>query len=287
MKMFKGRNNSLRHQLRRTWTRLRGDYPKRLPDFLVIGATRSGTTTLNRILGAHPEIFVPPGKELHYFNNERLFRDDLSGYRELFGGYSGQRIIGEVTPSYWKSGAVFGPNGERLNAAGVDALKRIAIALPDAKLVVSLRDPLDRLRSGYIKNFYQGRIDHSLERDVALEATSKSVLEPIRGAQYHLNIQRILELFPQENLKIMIFEEWTRDQATAIPDLFSFLGADPNVPLAPVASNNAERYRKASDRRTPEPDLSPEARRRVIDATAESRAWLEDFLGRELPWERE
>lgn len=65
MALFAGRNNKLHHVARQTLTRLRGDYPDRLPDFMVIGATRSGTTTLNRTLGTHPQIFVPKNKELH------------------------------------------------------------------------------------------------------------------------------------------------------------------------------------------------------------------------------
>lgn len=287
MKMFKGRNNSLRHQLQRTWTRLRRDYPKRQPDFLVIGATRSGTTTLNRILGAHPEIFVPPGKELHYFDNDRLYRPDLSGYRELFGGYRGQRLVGEVTPSYCDKGALYDVDGRTRTGLGDDPIRRIASAMPDARRVISLRDPLKRIKSIYLKNFNQGKISHSLEEELRNEASGNSILRLVGRSQYREALQHVLAHFPKGNLKVLIFEEWTRDQAATIPDLFSFLGADPNVALDPVASNNSERYRKASDCRIPDGTLIPETRRRVIEATAESRAWCEDFLGRELPWERE
>lgn len=282
--MFKGRNNSLRHQMRRTLTRLRGDYPKRLPDFLVIGATRSGTTTLNRILSGHPDIFVPPGRELHYFDNDTLYRQDLSGYRELFGAYRGQRLIGEVTPSYCDKGALYDVNGKIRTGLKDDAIGRIWMAMPNVRLVISLRDPLKRIRSIYLKNFNQGKISHSLEEELRNEASGKSVLHLVSRSQYGEALQHVLAHFPPSNLKVMIFEEWTRDQVTAIPDLFAFLGADPNVTLDPVASNNAERYRKASDARTPEPDLSPKTRRTVIEATTDSRVWLENFLGRELPW---
>lgn len=283
---FKGRNNGIPSRMRRICTRLRGDYPRRLPDFLVIGATRSGTTTLTRILQSHPQIFVPP-IELHYFNNESLYRFDLAGYRELFGGYRGEPHIGEVTPSYCDKGALYDAEGVIRTKREDDSIRRIARAMPDVKLIISLRDPLSRMRSIYLKNFNQYKISSSLQDELLNEDSGRSNLRLISRSQYKEALQHVLAYFPRDNLRVMIFEEWTCDQPTEIRNLFAFLGAEPNVKFNPVASNNAERYRKLSDPRIPDVSLSPEVRRMFIDATAESRAWLEEYLGRKLPWANE
>ena len=283
---LQGRNNSLRHRIRRIVTRLRADYPRRMPDFLVIGASRSGTTTLNRILGSHPEVFVPAG-ELHYFDNDALYAPDLAGYRGLFGGYTGQPVIGEVTPSYCDKGALYDARGKMCTGLDDDPIRRIARAMPDVRLVMSLRDPLSRIRSMYLKNFSQGKFSYSLQEALELERSGIPVVRFLGRSDYKANVENILAHFPRENLKIMIFEEWTRDQARAIPDLFAFLGASPDVALKPVASNDAGRYRKAEDTRTPDPDVSTETRRKLIEDTRESTVWLEKFLGRELPWAKE
>jgi hypothetical protein len=221
---------------------------------------------------------------LHYFDNDALYREDLSGYRELFAGYRGQRLIGEVTPSYCDKGTIYDVNGKARVGVADDPIRRIARAMPTCRLIISLRDPLARITSMYFKNFYQGKTSRSLEDELRAEASGASALRLLSRCQYCDIVQACLAQFPKTNLKVLIFEEWTSDQATAASELFSFLGTDPTVCLRDHASNNAERYRRARDARTADADLSPEMRGKLIDATGASRVWLEDFLGRELPW---
>ncbi len=98
-----------------------------LPDFLVIGAQKAGTTWLHQNLLCHEEIFVPQKKELHYFNSD--LKLSLFGYSDYFSGAQG-KVIGEVTPAY----SIL-PDGD------IELVKRI---LPDVKLVFLMRNPVER-----------------------------------------------------------------------------------------------------------------------------------------------
>ncbi len=103
-----------------------GDEPTRLPDFLIIGAMRSGTTSLYRYLGAHPEVFMTP-KELQFFTEH--FSRGLDWYRRQFVTAGHRSVLGEATADY---------------LARESAMQRIAHTLPTVKMIASLRNPVDR-----------------------------------------------------------------------------------------------------------------------------------------------
>lgn len=202
----------------------------------------------------------------------------------LFGGYRNERFVGEVTPSYWEKGAIYNSAGRIESNIRHDAIVRIAQAIPSIRLIISLRDPVERMKSIYIKNFNQGKISHSLEEEVRLEKIGRGKLRLLERSSYHIYINHILEHFPRESINILIFEEWTRGNTSSIQDLFRFIGASPDASLMPVLSNEAGRYRKLLDERRPDASLSTESRRYLIEATAESRNYLERLLEAALPW---
>ncbi|MCZ6665387.1 MAG: sulfotransferase, partial [Gammaproteobacteria bacterium] len=70
-------------------------------NFVIAGASRSGTTSLYHYLGSHPDIFLPDTKEQWYFNCDDVYRKGLSAYRRKFSGWNGQAMIGDITPSYF------------------------------------------------------------------------------------------------------------------------------------------------------------------------------------------
>lgn len=259
----------------------RDDVPDRYPDFLVIGATRSGTTTLNHVIGSHPEIFIPFDKELHYFDRNDRFSEDLEGYKELFSGYGGERFIGEVTPSYWKLRIRSKENPGEF----IDPVHRISVCLPYVKLIVSLRDPLTRLKSAYTKEFYNGRLSKDLEHYLRLDKSGEKKFGLLSSClKYHKNLGHILKLFPREALKVLIFEEWTGNQIETMRSVFSFIGADPYFSIAPVSVNASSRYRTDGEAREPNSEISLEMREYVIEAAAKNRRWIEKFLERPVPW---
>src|SRR5688572_14326389 len=128
-----------------SWNRTAPDHDPqaagaRLPDFLIVGAMRSGTTSLHKYLQAHPDVFVASGKEVHFF--DRRYGRGLDWYRSRFAGVTTERVVGEATPAY-----MYDEN----------AIARIAHDLPDARLIVVLRNPVDRAYSHYWRNRSRGR----------------------------------------------------------------------------------------------------------------------------------
>src|SRR5687768_5412221 len=107
-------------------------------NFLVMGAQKSGTTALAYFLMQHPEIYMPPDKEVHFFDNDRLFRGrsavDYRAYHNALNVPPGARMVGEATPiyMYWKP-----------------APKRIKQYNPVTKMIFILRNPIDRAYSHY------------------------------------------------------------------------------------------------------------------------------------------
>lgn len=98
-----------------------------LPDFVLAGAMRSGSSSLFRYLNDHPAIFMPAEKELHYF--DRGLDRGLDWYRERFQAAAPGQLLGEATPGY---------------LASEDALSRMVETLPDVRVLMVLRDPVSR-----------------------------------------------------------------------------------------------------------------------------------------------
>ena len=103
-----------------------------LPTYLIAGTVRSGTTSLHRALRRHPEVFAPGEKELHFF--DRQFDRGVGWYESLFADAPGTGPVGEATPNY-----VYDDH----------AVERMAGVVPDARVVVLLRDPVERAYSQY------------------------------------------------------------------------------------------------------------------------------------------
>ena len=275
-------------RLRRAARRLIGDLPSTGPDFFVVGATRAGTTWLHHALRAHPDIFLPEAKELQYFNRDRRYRTDLAGYRPLFRGWRGERVVGEATPLYMVAGGLYDDTGAYRIGGEDDAIARIARHFPAAKLVVSLRDPATRIPSIYEKNLRQRKLDEPLaqllERELAGEP---SVLNLLYLNDYRTHLENIFARFPSEQVKMVLFEDWRSDPKPGVEGLQRFLGVDPvfSEPAAEGAANRRERFGEldeAAIRRlcaVPEPLMAA-----VLAALGPGRTWVEDLIGRELPW---
>lgn len=203
-----------------------------LPNFLVIGAGRSGTTSLHHYLRAHPDVYLPAVKSpSHFFCVDRQISDDPlvhhvtrnyfvpdpSAYEALFDDVTGQRAIGEVSPVY---------------LATVHAAPRIAERLPGVRLIAILRHPVDRAFARFV-----GRRRDGLERraDFA-EVVEDERREPLirddaadtylaAGFVSHF-LESYLARFSRDRLRIHLFEDFQRDPAGVMADLYEFLGVD-------------------------------------------------------------
>ena len=110
-------------------------------DFMCIGAMKAGTTWIHGILAEHPEVGMGSGKEVHFFDDEQAYAKGLDHYRSFFAHCAPGRLLGEVTPRYIHMPVVAG---------------RIHAHNPDAKLIASLRNPIDRAWSQYRFDIHQG-----------------------------------------------------------------------------------------------------------------------------------
>lgn len=177
-----------------------------LPNFLVIGGQRCGTTLLHAILDAHDEVYVPQRrKEIHYFDFEDRFARGVDWYQGFFPKEDvapSYRAIGEVTPDY-------------LFEAKVPP--RIARLLPDCRLVAVLRHPVDRAFSGYLHHVRSFRERRSFEQFIEAQPDARE-----RGF-YTTQLARYLELFEERRLHIMIFEELLQDPQGQLDRLAGFL----------------------------------------------------------------
>ena len=190
-------------------SRLRGSQETRLPNFIVIGAMKSGTTSLFHYLQSHPQVFMSPLKEVDFFAAELNWDRGLDWYRRQFSGASPDAVaIGEASTSYSKYPEYGG------------VPDRIAATLPDVRLIYVVRNPVDRIRS-----HYQHRSLIGAER----EPIERAVLEDPRYvdcSRYAFQIRQYLRVFPQEQLLVVSSEDLRRDRERTIRGIYGFLGVD-------------------------------------------------------------
>ena len=207
-----------------------------LPNFVVIGAGKSGTTSLYFYLKQHPEIYVPPVKETNFFAVEGINltfsgpRDDveaknyfrintLEKYQELFADVTTEKAIGEVSPYYIYSQRA--PIGIQRHA-------------PTAKIVAILRNPVDRAYSNYLHLFRDGREPLKSFQE-AINAETQRMQDNwspswhyAHAGLYHSLLKRYFERFDRDQIKIFLYEDYISKPTEVLSKLFHFLGVDPS-----------------------------------------------------------
>lgn len=196
----------------------------RLPDFVVIGAMKSGTTSLYHWLGEHPSVRLPDVKEPQFFSREDRWGRGLDWYRGLFAGIGPDLVTGEFSTSY--------------TAPDLDAVAagRIAATVPDARLVYLLRDPAHRLRSHFV---------HETRRTREKRSFAAAVADPdsvyVAQSEYGARLAPYLACFPREQLFVVTLEQLTSSDAGPWQALLRHLGVDDDVPRPGVVHNVAAR----------------------------------------------
>ncbi len=266
---------------------LKGEYPRRGPDFFIIGATRSGTTYLHHLLKQHPDIFMPQTKELHYFNSNGKYSKDLKKYLGMFYGYKKEKLIGEATPLYFEKGTLYDSDGRILFFQNETAIERLHHHYPDAKIIISLRDPIDRIESIYSKNFSQGKVTTTLQEEIGQELADGSRLHLLYRNRYDIHLKEIFKYYPQKQVSIIIFEDWVSDTNKALSDISSFIGA-PYVEINgdEETRNTRESYQKRGSSSGMELKLSlnQETANIIKDELSPVYPYLNELLARTLPW---
>ncbi len=281
--------DKIKREARELAIRLRGRIPDRGPDFFIAGASRSGSTYLHFLLSHHPDIFMPRTKELHYFDTEERYRPDLKGYFTKFDGYNGELLIGEVTPSYLLKGGYFDKSKRLRFGSAESSIQRIHRHLPNAKIVITVRDPLTRIVSLHSKLWLQGKCANTLKEEVELELRGLSECGLLFMNRYEIHISEVLKFFPREAVHIMVFEEWKENRTEHANRLARFLGVDELTtwPDPAEGRNEAERYRTANSASvSSKPSaLDPATREIVLRETRDGRRYLEELIARPLAWQ--
>ncbi|MET0144038.1 MAG: sulfotransferase [Ilumatobacteraceae bacterium] len=184
-----------------------GDLP--FPTFVVIGAMRSGSTSLYKYLQDHPDVFMPR-KEIHFF--DRRWDHGVTWYRHRFEGYAGELAIGEATPTYLTDPV---------------ALDRMAATIPDARLVAVLRNPVDRAYSHYWMEHARDRDPRTFEQaidDEQLTATSPS--DYLARGRYAEQLEEVAGRFPREHVHVLLLDDLRDRPEPTYAAVCTFLGVD-------------------------------------------------------------
>ena len=177
----------------------------RLPDFLIIGAAKAGTTSLQAYLDRHPGLFFCTPKEPEYFSDDTVFEQGEEWYRGLFRDARDDQLCGEASTTYtrWPHTA--------------DASARIARMLPNAKLIYIMRHPVERTYSHYAHHMRR-RITMTFEE--ALESNDIYV----DCSLYMKQIQRYLEHFDRERFLFLFSNDLRNGPADVLARVEQFLG---------------------------------------------------------------
>jgi hypothetical protein len=213
-----------------------------LPSFLVVGAQKAGTTSLNAYLGGHPQVVLPRRKELHFF--DQRYHLGALYYRSHFPMRAqmerrGARVTGEATPYY-----LFHP----------DVPARVAETCPGVKLIVLLRRPVDRAFSHYQHQVRRGRERRTFEEAVAEELRRCASGAPeengyreqhfsyLRRGLYKQQLDRWRAWFGRDAFLLLQSEQMFADPVGTLEKVTDFLGLTP-VAIGSLQSRNAGGYR--------------------------------------------
>lgn len=273
--------NRLRRHYRQGTSRLRV-----LPDFLIIGAMRAGSTSLYSYLAGHPLVGTSTHKEIHFFDLN--YHRGLHWYRRHFPSqlaraharlrHGGELVTGEASPYY-----VFHPH----------VPSRVAATLPGVKLIALLRDPVERAYSHYQLEARVGNETLSFEealdreperirseeerirRDPAYRSLAHRRFSYLSRGVYADQLERWLSLFPRDQILVLRSEDFFADTGTVFGQVLGFLGLPPYAPPSFPVLN-----------RSPDSAMTPAVRERLVTYFREPNVRLYELLGRDLGWRR-
>jgi hypothetical protein len=257
-----------------------------LPDYIIIGAQKCGTSSLYRYLNEHPSIAPAAGKEVHYFDWH--YSRGPSWYRahfptaltrEMFRARTGRRLVtGEASPYY-----LFHPH----------APARVKALLPSVKLIALLRDPVERALSAYHHQVRAGTESLSfadamdqeparlaaeierLEADQTYKSAAHRRFSYLSRGIYVDQLAAWLRVFPREQLLIIRSEDFFEQPAATVGQVLEFLG------LPPADSSGFRRFNVGEY-----DGMDPAVKARLTKYFAPHNQRLYDLLGRDLGWPR-
>jgi len=209
----------------------------RLPDFVIIGAQKAGTTWLGYRLLEQQSVFLPRPLETHFFDRAENYAKGLDWYASRFTGAPAGALIGEKTPDYFWT---LRPHGRGPN----DIPARMRAALPNAKLIVVLRDPVKRAISALNHHIRARRMSPFVDPDAVLTEAldpQKDHFGLVGRGHYFTHLQRFLSVYSQEDIHVVLFEdEIIRAPRETVTGVMTFLGRNGDVvPQPPSRPENS------------------------------------------------
>lgn len=203
-----------------------------LPNFLIIGAAKSGTSSLYMYLEQHPKIYMSPLKEPHYFSFDSISKQtpgpgdaihlaitDLEAYQHLFDPVKEEKAIGEASTSYLYR---------------EEAAERIHALIPHAKLIAILRHPAERAFSAYMHVVRDQRetaedFEDALNQETLRKQENWDPIWHLTSVGfYYEQLSRYYRLFPQEQIKVYLYEDLVNEPIRLLQEIFTFLSVDPD-----------------------------------------------------------
>jgi hypothetical protein len=223
----------------------------RLPDFYIVGHSKSGTTAMYEMLAQHPQVHVG-AKEPRYFASELYERDiprpggtprTLEDYRAWFSGAGPAQLVGDVSPDYlWCA----------------DSARMIAEVTSDAHIVAIFREPASFLASLHRQLLKVGaESEPDLGRALALEPERREGRSlPLNAywprsllysdhVRYLEQLRRFHEHFPRERVLVLIYDDFRRDNAATMAEILRFIGVDDRIAMSPREANQSVEIRAA------------------------------------------
>lgn len=290
-----------------------------LPNFLIIGAAKAGTTSLYSYLDQHPQIYMSAEKEPRFFalegetphfqgptqNINQFSVTGLAAYQQLFDGVTDEIAIGEASTLYLHS---------------PKALERIRHYIPDAKIVVGLRDPAERAFSSYVHLVRDGFEPLSFPESLSAEPERiQSNWQPLWFYQqrgfYARQLEQYFKAFGAENIQVYLYEDLAANSLAVAQEIYRFLSVDAtfrpdltreNVsgvpknkriqrlltqdnflkavikPLVPKQLRRGMVDKVKQQNLGKKPTLLPEIRQQLADLYREDVLHLQDLIGRDL-----
>jgi hypothetical protein len=179
-----------------------------LPDFIVIGAMKCGTTSLHHYLGHHPEIGMSKKKELNFFVEDGRWSKGLEWYQSNFKGPA--RIYGEASPKYTSFPT----------SPGIP--ERMHAVVPQAKLIYIVRDPIERILSHYVHSLAELREHRPIEEALADFEEN----EYICRSMYYMQLEQYLVFYPKSSILVINHDDLYHRRRQTLQGVFRFLEVD-------------------------------------------------------------
>jgi hypothetical protein len=223
----------------------------RRPNFFIVGAPKTGTTSLYEYIEGHPDVFMSPVKEPNFFSPDVMgphrrsrwkYPDEMDGYLTLYEEARSEKVVGEASTSYLVSHV---------------APQAVSEVAPEAKILVMVRNPIDVMQALHSEMSSAGAdpiadfVEAARADDDRREGRRLPPGYNALGLTYHDNallgeqLQRWLAAFPREQIHVIVFEDFAADTAREFRRVLEFLGVDPSWAPASFGARNASWKRRS------------------------------------------